>query len=208
MSCSGTSKGPLVSTPTARQRTLCWGRWSESGSSTCRRSRLSGVFSKQAVYRRTNWSLLGECFGPSSIFRGPSWGSSGPSREGQRGGLVGHLVGLLGALVRHLVGWAGHLGGLLGHSKEGFVRRDSDLLDTPCQVVCDISRDTAVNRCRHCRARYSVVQGHPLFPQVGHGAWGPTRKCLAWWSFAEGKSATVVSREIEVDYGLVLEWFR
>ena len=76
------------------------------------------------------------------------------------------------------------------------------------QVVCDISRDTVLYQRRHCRARYSVVQGHPLFPQVGHGAWGPTRKCLAWWSFIEAKTATVTSRELAVDYGVVLEWYR
>ena len=75
------------------------------------------------------------------------------------------------------------------------------------QVVLDISRDTVLYRCIVCRSRYSVTTGHPLFLQVGHGV-SATRKCLAWWSFSEGKSATVTARELEVDYKLMLEWYQ
>ena len=85
----------------------------------------------------------------------------------------------------------------------------SKQLDLSAEMVTlDITRDTVCYRCCHCRWRWSVVYGHPLFLPIGHGSKGATPKVLTWWSWNEDKTATTVSRELGIDVELVSSWFR
>ena len=47
--------------------------------------------------------------------------------------------------------------------------------------LLNISNRTVCYRCQACRQRVSVVHGHPLFADVGHGDHGVTVMILAFW---------------------------
>ena len=67
-------------------------------------------------------------------------------------------------------------------------------------AIMDISVNAVCYRCKTCRRRYGVTHGHPLFAAsaFGHGAHSASSMISAMWGYVEGKSATVVSSELDV----------
>ena len=74
-------------------------------------------------------------------------------------------------------------------------------------AVMNITRDSVCYRCMECRIRYPVTHGHPLLRSLGHGSHSLSNMIFAMWGCVEGKSITVVARELDVNENLIARWF-
>ena len=75
------------------------------------------------------------------------------------------------------------------------------------QAVLDITRDRVCYRCKQCRARYPITYGQPLYRSPGHGTHSVSYMFFAWWGYLEGKTSTVVARELNVKHEYVCLWY-
>ena len=74
------------------------------------------------------------------------------------------------------------------------------------QSILNITKQSVSYRCGQCRARFSVITGHPLFNTLGrqgHGSISPSLVIFVWWGFIEDKSLTCICRELNLNEAVV-----
>lgn len=72
----------------------------------------------------------------------------------------------------------------------------------------NISSTTVFYRCDHCRHRVRVNHGSRLYGSVGGGNKGVSLMNLAFWNCSVGISATHTTLQLDVNEGLVSQWYR